>query len=136
MVNLFVPTDIPTYYWNNLKKGTYNFKFLDISNPEPVKIKSNKENYYKIKVMYLSSDIDFYGNQENDLMYLVLPIIGWEIGLNLYKDRRILYKIKPDDEIYVTLIKKGKKILRFLDISISKPPEEDKNMAVPEEIIM
>jgi len=127
MVNIFNQS-IPTYYWNNLKAGTYAFKFLNLNDGEILTIK-NKDDYFKYLVEYVCSNTNFYNNPKDMKIYLVLPYKAFIIGLNLYRDRRLLNKIKNNESLYVTIFKKNKKILRILELGKVEPKEEKLNVS-------
>ena len=124
MTNFFKPTDWATYYWNNLKPGTYTFKFILLGEGESLTI-DHKYDYFKYYVKFISSNVNFFNNATGTDMYIVLPRKGFEIALNLYKDRDILNKLKDDDRAYVTIFKKNKKIMRILDIAIFHKEERE-----------
>ena len=131
---MFIPTEIPTYYWNNLKIGTYTFKFININNGELLSIKS-KDDYFKYEVVFIDSNVDFYGNKQGLEMNLVLPTKGFTIALNMFNNRTKLDIISNKETIYVTIFKKNKKILRILDISEPMKDEKFDNIDVKEEFI-
>jgi len=131
---MFKPKQVPTYYWNNLKKGNYTFRFFDINNAEFVKIKEKYDNYFKYLVEYIDSNLPFFDMEKGDKMFLLLPIRCWEIALHTYPYQKKLRNMDDNAEPYVNFHKFSKKKMKIQEISVIEQEEEPEK--IEEEIIM